>query len=358
MPWVRLDDEFYDHRKVADLDPAVMLACIGLHTLALCWCNHNLTDGVVPVNQVFRLAGDLSLAVPSGSPRELIDELVRVGMWEIHECDERGRATSFAIHDYLDYQPSRARHEADIRRKSEGGKKGMASRWGAKPETRTDSGFDKSSNNPTNKRTNNSAITRARTRARNNPSDIITDPSGSTHVSPAEKSSAEDVPVENSPAADEFADVDFGEDEDLAADVEDEGPQEPPSPKRGKRASGPSPPPVTELVALYHEHCPSLPRVLKAEGARRDRLVRAHAQMGREGLADYFRRVEASDFLAGRAKEWRADLDWILKPANMQRILEGVHDNRAPAKKVRSGVATALALVRQHEEEEAGREAL
>ena len=124
MAWVRIDDEFYSHPKVAALRSDVMLACIGLHTLALCWCNHKLTDGRIPLNQVHRLAGDLSLALPSGNPHALINELLRVGMWEPLDED------SYQIHDYLDYQPSRAQIQAVREAKSEAGKKGMRSRWG------------------------------------------------------------------------------------------------------------------------------------------------------------------------------------------------------------------------------------
>src|SRR5665811_29396 len=134
MTWVKLDDEFYTHPKLAKLNADVMLACVGLHTLALCWCNHKLTDGVVPVNQIFRLAGDLTLALPSGNPHTLINELLRVDLWEVDEWDTRGNAAAFRLHDYLDYQPSKVEHDnraAHIKEvRSEAGKSGMAARWG------------------------------------------------------------------------------------------------------------------------------------------------------------------------------------------------------------------------------------
>jgi hypothetical protein len=152
---------------------------------------------------------------------------------------------------------------------------------------------------------------------------------------------------------DDFAGIDFGEEE-----PEAESPEITTSPVQ-ERATSPGAkktpaakksagPPVESLIATYNELCPSLPRVQKAEGARRNRLLRAHAQMGEEGLRAYFARVEASDFLAGRKKDWRADLDFILKPENMGRILEGVHDNRIRG---RTNVASALAIQERCERE-------
>lgn len=130
MTWVRIDDEFYAHPKVATLRADVMLACIGLHTLALCWCNHKLTDGLIPYNQVHRLAGDLSLALPSGNPHALINELVRVGMWE------PAKNEAYRIHDYFDYQPSRAQIEALKAARSQAGKRGADARWRDKEPAR------------------------------------------------------------------------------------------------------------------------------------------------------------------------------------------------------------------------------
>jgi hypothetical protein len=44
MPWVRIDDAFYDHAKWVTADPCE----IGLWVIALAWSNRNLTDGRVP----------------------------------------------------------------------------------------------------------------------------------------------------------------------------------------------------------------------------------------------------------------------------------------------------------------------
>jgi hypothetical protein len=42
-------------------------------------------------------------------------------------------------------------------------------------------------------------------------------------------------------------------------------------------------------------------------------------------------RVEASDFLSGRTGKWTScNVDWLLKPANFTKVLEGNYDNRVP----------------------------
>jgi len=331
MPWVRLDDEFYAHPKVAVLSSDVMLACVGLHTLALCWCNHKLTDGIVPVNQVFRLAGDLSLALPSGSPHQLINELVRVGMWEVKECDEKGRALSYSIHDFLDYQPSRAQHEAEIRAKSEAGKRGMASRWGEKKPA-----ADAASITP--------LITDYAT-------DDITSPITDSLPGPVPGP----VPSTRSPNPSEDTSGDVSSSRNTADDDGIDWEEQSAAPPRRRR----SPTPYQKIVDLFNKCCPSLPAVQSiANDSRRKRLKAAHDALGMDGLEAFFRRVEASDFLAGRTKEQaRFGIDWITKPGNFVKILEGNYDNRGtsvPA--MNTNTQRALEIFRELKEaEDAGK---
>ena len=89
MPWGRLDDSLYDHPKLDRLGRN-RLACIGLNTVAVSWCNRYLTDGALPADRVVRLGGTLSLA----------DVLVEAGLWE--RTDD-----GYRIHDFLDYNQSK-----------------------------------------------------------------------------------------------------------------------------------------------------------------------------------------------------------------------------------------------------------
>lgn len=85
MSWVKLDDAFFDHPKIANLSDAAKVAYLE----GICYCNRNLTDGFIPYKKAQDMAGK----------SRVIAELVPA-LWEL---TERG----FTVHDYLDYQPAR-----------------------------------------------------------------------------------------------------------------------------------------------------------------------------------------------------------------------------------------------------------
>src|SRR5690606_35902458 len=90
MSWVRIDDHFPDHPKIA------MLGSLGpvagwLHVAALCYCARYLTDGFIPAGQVMRLA-DFG---PRVRATDLAERLVAVGLWD-------HRDGGYSIHDYLE----------------------------------------------------------------------------------------------------------------------------------------------------------------------------------------------------------------------------------------------------------------
>jgi hypothetical protein len=103
MPWVRFDDQFPIHRKVEGLSDAAFR----LHISAIFWCARNLTDGLVPVE-------DIDSATPRKMrrPGKFIAELVGRGLWI--EVDD-----GWQIHDYLDFQPSREKVERERKAKAE-----------------------------------------------------------------------------------------------------------------------------------------------------------------------------------------------------------------------------------------------
>lgn len=109
MTWAKFDDGFYTHPKLASLG-FYQLPCVGLHLLAITWSNATLTDGHIPRSQIFKLAGDIEMLVPSGKPWELVHPLVSSGMWD--ECDEHDDPAAkgplcYVIHDFHVYNPSR-----------------------------------------------------------------------------------------------------------------------------------------------------------------------------------------------------------------------------------------------------------
>jgi hypothetical protein len=44
----------------------------------------------------------------------------------------------------------------------------------------------------------------------------------------------------------------------------------------------------------------------------------------------FFHTVATSDFLTGRIKPWQADLGWLVKPANFEKVMNGAYSNRQP----------------------------
>jgi hypothetical protein len=89
MPWGRVDDSLYDNPKLDKLGKD-RLACVGLHFLAISWCNRWLTDGLVPADRVSRLGG---------TPR-LVAALVGADLWE-------PVGDGYHVHDFLEFNDSR-----------------------------------------------------------------------------------------------------------------------------------------------------------------------------------------------------------------------------------------------------------
>ena len=95
---------------------------------------------------------------------------------------------------------------------------------------------------------------------------------------------------------------------------------------------------VRKFVEKYHEICISLPKILKIGNSRSGTILLRIADLKKADISieSFLERVEASDWLAGRAEAgdgWTADFDWILKPTKFFPILEGKHDNRGKKSK-------------------------
>jgi len=81
----------------------------------------------------------------------------------------------------------------------------------------------------------------------------------------------------------------------------------------------------------FIQNCPSLPKpntVAKWTPARKKAIRDKKVTV--DEFTSIFKRIEQSDFLTGRATNWHGcSFDWILKPANWQKISEGNYDNRS-----------------------------
>ncbi len=105
---------------------------------------------------------------------------------------------------------------------------------------------------------------------------------------------------------------------------------------QGGTPDGDTPCPHQEIVRLYHEMCPALPRVVKLNDARRDSL-RARWKSDLKNLDQweaYFRVVSESKFLTGRIdpspgrqRPFMADFDFLIRPSSVIKVMEGKYDD-------------------------------
>ena len=79
----------------------------------------------------------------------------------------------------------------------------------------------------------------------------------------------------------------------------------------------------------FNSLCPSLPSVKTMSEARKKTIRARLNSYTIEDMTEAFRKAEASDFLKGKnSRNWQANFDWIIKDANMAKILDGNYDNK------------------------------
>ena len=130
MTWLKIDDGFAEHRKIAGLTDGAFR----MHVAGLCYAARNETDGFVPV----------AVAKALGGSERKAAELISAGLWHLAggetlacaPCDRaleatRWSASGWVIHDFLQFNPS----AADARRKRDEARTRMTAIRG--PRSRT-----------------------------------------------------------------------------------------------------------------------------------------------------------------------------------------------------------------------------
>jgi hypothetical protein len=115
MPWVRFADDYLTNGKIKDLDAAARL----LDLCSVMYSARELRDGELSASDVQTVA----ILAKVRRWKAAVDELVGVGRWL------RCANGNYLIHDYLDYQPSRAevlaerdeKHQAKVKAGRAGG---------------------------------------------------------------------------------------------------------------------------------------------------------------------------------------------------------------------------------------------
>ena len=152
MAWARIEDDMPEHPKVVGVGPAAELMAYR----AICYANRYLTDGFIPVGALPALAARLDLLVLDPAeivPARLAERLVAGGLWH------KARRGGFVIHDYLEYNFSRAEIQRNREHARKGGKKSAELRASGRL---TDRSTVTQAISPTPKEERKSSTTRAR----------------------------------------------------------------------------------------------------------------------------------------------------------------------------------------------------
>lgn len=101
-----------------------------------------------------------------------------------------------------------------------------------------------------------------------------------------------------------------------------------------------------------------LPVVVKMTYKRKTAIRARIAEHGKEAVVDVFKKVLHSPFLLGyNDRNWKCNFEWIFKPSNFVKILEGNYDgenytnNRSSYTSKQEANAYALGLLQQHKRE-------
>jgi uncharacterized protein YdaU (DUF1376 family) len=106
------------------------------------------------------------------------------------------------------------------------------------------------------------------------------------------------------------------------------------TPDLGKPKSAPACP-VAEIVEMYNTMLPMLPAVSVVNDSRKRAIAarwrevvtteKMDRQQGLEFFQWFFKMVKDSKFLTGKAKDWKADIDFLFNASKFPRIIEGAY---------------------------------
>lgn len=82
------------------------------------------------------------------------------------------------------------------------------------------------------------------------------------------------------------------------------------------------------IVEHYHQKCPGMPRVTILNDSRKNTIKARLNEVGPDGVLKMIQNAGSSEFLNGKnERSWIASFDWLFKPANFAKVLEGNYIN-------------------------------
>ena len=109
-------------------------------------------------------------------------------------------------------------------------------------------------------------------------------------------------------------------------------PPAPPPEKQKKKIN------YQQIMDLYNSVCTALPSITTMSEDRKEAIRARLSTYSVEDLQRAFEKAQASEFLRGRnPRNWRATFDWLIKDANLAKVLDGNYDDKplpgAPGRK-------------------------
>lgn len=105
--------------------------------------------------------------------------------------------------------------------------------------------------------------------------------------------------------------------------------------KKEKKEEKNNPVPYQKIKDLYNDICKSFSRVITISATRKKAIAARWKEYGEniEVFETLFKMAEESNFLRGEnERHWTATFDWLMKSANMTKVLEGNYKNKGSVK--------------------------
>lgn len=105
--------------------------------------------------------------------------------------------------------------------------------------------------------------------------------------------------------------------------------------KTGENRPHLPPVPYEKIKALYNNTCKSFAKCTVMSEARKHAIsARFSSGYTLDSFAQLFQKAEASRFLkGGNDRSWKATFDWLIKDANMAKVLDGNYDDKKQSEK-------------------------
>ena len=91
-----------------------------------------------------------------------------------------------------------------------------------------------------------------------------------------------------------------------------------------------------QIVDMFNALCPSFSSVKSLSDARKKAIKARFKTYSVDDFEALFKKAESSTFLkGGNNRNWTANFDWLIKDANMAKVLDGNYDNK---KQINTGI--------------------